>query len=77
MKFCTLIVFDLLNSKQLRAEADSQWGRRIGHFTMAATKKKYFLFTGHVKFAFYKKICEVLDITGAYLIVTTTRTDIV
>ena len=52
MQFCTLIVFDLLNSNQLRDKAaDSQWGRRIWHFKM--------------------------DITGAYLIGTTTKTVIV
>ena len=44
---------------------------------MAAIPKTYFHFTGQEKSAKLAKKSEVLDINGAYLIVTTTKTDIV
>ena len=45
MKFCTLIVFDLLSSNLPGAKDDSQWGRRIWHSKMAATQKHKFSYS--------------------------------
>ena len=77
MKFCTLIVFDLLSPNLPGAKADSQWGRRIRHFKMAATPKNIFSLYWSSEIRIITKNSEVLDITDAYLIVTTTKTDIV
>ena len=49
MTFCTLTVFDLLSSNLPGAKADSQWGRRIWHFKMAATQKHRFSYSWPTK----------------------------